>query len=140
MKITDQKLLDLGYTHKYVIKIKTGDHYKEYYICHNRQKGLQRYEHVLKYETEVGPIPSGYIIHHIDEDGLNNNIDNLQCVSKPQHMMIHGKKISIDGRYMTLDEVMKAFNISDKGNCIRALKRGSKSPRSKFYGHEVSYE
>lgn len=144
MKITNTTLLNLGYTDKYVSKIKTGNHYKEYYLCVNKVNGKQRYEHVLLYETLVGAIPNGYIIHHIDGNGLNNDIENLQCVSRAEHTMIHGKKICIDGVYYTLDQVMNLFNFNDKGNCIRALSRVMKTGKpyitSKFYGHEVSYE
>lgn len=36
-----------------------------------------------------GPIPSGYVIHHIDGDVKNNNIDNLECLDKSIHRLKH---------------------------------------------------
>lgn len=144
MKITDKNILDLGYEHKYKLPLKSGNHTKEYWQCWDYKKGRRQFEHILIYQTYVGPIPKGYVIHHIDGDGLNNSIDNLQCLSRAEHMMIHGKKIWIDGKIYTLDQVMELFDIKDKGNCIRALKRATKNGKpheqSKFYGHEVKYE
>lgn len=37
-------------------------------------------------------IPDGYEIHHKDENPLNNNIDNLECVEKKNHARFHGLK------------------------------------------------
>ena len=41
--------------------------------------------HRFVYENEIGPIPKGYDIHHIDEDKANNKIENLECLSKSDH-------------------------------------------------------
>jgi hypothetical protein len=41
------------------------------------------------YESHYGKIPKGHHIHHIDENPLNNNIDNLECVSGEKHAEIH---------------------------------------------------
>lgn len=34
------------------------------------------------YEDYYGKIPKGYIVHHIDGDRYNDNIDNLQLLSR----------------------------------------------------------
>ncbi|MDE3022304.1 MAG: HNH endonuclease [Pseudomonadota bacterium] len=34
-------------------------------------------------------VPSGQVIHHIDEDKFNNHPDNLICLSRRQHAQIH---------------------------------------------------
>ena len=50
-------------------------------------------EHRLVYAKANGltEIPDGLIVHHIDEDKLNNNIDNLQMMSQSDHATLHHK-------------------------------------------------
>lgn len=45
--------------------------------------------HRYKYEKENGAIPSDWDVHHIDENKLNNNIANLQAMSKADHTKLH---------------------------------------------------
>ena len=55
-----------------------------YYRCTIRKQKeqlLQRY----KWEKEKGKIPKGWDIHHIDFDKTNNDIKNLECLSKEEH-------------------------------------------------------
>lgn len=47
--------------------------------------------HRIIYEIHHGPIPKGYDIHHKDGNKLNNSIDNLECISHPEHLSIHMK-------------------------------------------------
>ena len=97
MKLNNEKLNALGYTRVFEIRPSTNPN-KVYRICNG--KGLpQRYEHVLIYETEIGPIPEGYIIHHKDDNGLNNDPSNLECMSRSHHKITHGRKLYIDGKY-----------------------------------------
>jgi len=45
----------------------------------------------LEHHPELnGIIPKGYMIHHIDENRKNNNIENLQLVTYKEHKKIHG--------------------------------------------------
>ena len=46
-------------------------------------------EHRYVWEQVNGIIPKGYIIHHIDENKLNNSIDNLQCMTNGEHSYLH---------------------------------------------------
>jgi hypothetical protein len=48
----------------------------------------QKYSRYV-WEKYNGPIPKGYGVHHIDENSLNDTIDNLQLVSKSEHLVIH---------------------------------------------------
>lgn len=41
--------------------------------------------HRYKYEKEIGKIPEGYDIHHIDGNKQNNDLSNLECLSKSDH-------------------------------------------------------
>ena len=55
-----------------------------YYRLTNSRKvhvSLHRYV----WEKEIGRIPLGFDIHHINGDKTNNNIYNLECLSKAEH-------------------------------------------------------
>lgn len=39
-----------------------------------------------------GEIPQGHEIHHIDENKANNDIENLQALTKSEHKKLHAKK------------------------------------------------
>lgn len=55
----------------------------------NAHKGKVR-EHRLILEEHLGrELEPGEIVHHINEDRLDNRIENLQLVSRAEHMMIH---------------------------------------------------
>lgn len=80
----------------------------------------QTYIHILLYETFVGDIPKGYVIHHKDFNPLNNNIDNLVCVSRSEHMSIHNKttnKNMYGNRKtdLTRNQKLKIIELSTKG-------------------------
>lgn len=45
-----------------------------------------------------GNIPKGYEIHHIDFDRSNNNISNLQLVSRSEHRRIHADLLTDEQR------------------------------------------
>lgn len=50
------------------------------------------YLHRYKWEKEIGIIPDGYDIHHLDEDKSNNELSNLECLDKGEHTKKHGFK------------------------------------------------
>lgn len=39
-----------------------------------------------------GPIPQGFVIHHIDGNKLNNKLDNLQMMTAKEHLALHKKE------------------------------------------------
>jgi hypothetical protein len=41
--------------------------------------------HRYVWQKEKGKIPKGWDIHHINEDKTDNRIENLECLSKPEH-------------------------------------------------------
>jgi len=45
--------------------------------------------HRAIWEAKMGPIPKGYVIHHIDKNRFNNDIDNLALCSVVGHGRIH---------------------------------------------------
>ncbi len=60
--------------------------------------------HRYKYEKEVGKIPSGFDIHHIDGNKTNNNIDNLECLSKSDHTRLYSPSHNQYKNYKTIKE------------------------------------
>lgn len=54
----------------------------------DRQNGAD-YLHREIWKAAHGPIPRGHHIHHRDGDPLNNELDNLACVSPGEHLAEH---------------------------------------------------
>ncbi|GAB3797262.1 HNH endonuclease signature motif containing protein [Virgibacillus kimchii] len=45
--------------------------------------------HRLEWEKFNGKIPNGYVIHHKDENKLNWSIDNLELLTRGEHVKKH---------------------------------------------------
>lgn len=45
--------------------------------------------HRIIWREDVGPISAGYDIHHKDGNSFNNLVENLECISKSDHMKLH---------------------------------------------------
>ena len=80
-------------------KLKNGDRVRALYksamargYVHLRTgRGHSRYEaaHRLVWESLNGPIPNGHVIHHKDEQTLNNHPDNLELMTREAHIAHH---------------------------------------------------
>lgn len=70
-----------------------------YYRATSRTRHISL--HRYKYEKEVGLIPNGYDIHHKDGNKQNNELSNLECISKADHSRIykHGKNQFNKGKH-----------------------------------------
>ena len=80
-----------------------------------------KYLHRAVYEKANGPIPRGHVIHHIDGDPCNNNLDNLRCMSHREHDTFHG-----NGQY-----VRDTSTRDEAGARSRAMwERWRQSPRT----------
>ena len=56
------------------------------FSIHYNDKKTHKFFHRLKWETyNKKDIPDGYEIDHIDNDCRNNNLENLQLLSKSEH-------------------------------------------------------
>ena len=59
-----------------------------YWMTNDGKKNL--FEHTLFYqELSRKKIRKGFIIHHKDKDGLNNNFENLEVMDRMQHDSLH---------------------------------------------------
>ena len=73
-----------------------------YYQITSNEKGYGgKFLHRLIYAEHHGEIPDGVVIHHIDENPLNNDISNLEPMSLSEHASIHnkGEKNSMYGKF-----------------------------------------
>lgn len=62
----------------------------KYYRCAKLKKNMHRYV----WEYYNGEIPEGFDVHHIDFDRSNNDISNLQLLSKDEHRKLHSEALT----------------------------------------------
>ena len=82
-----------------------------------------KYAHRVVYEQHHGSIPDGYVIHHKDENPRNNDISNLEAMSRDEHQRHHasGRKQLEHQRKLTADRFKKAReeNSGKVGKCLQ---------------------
>lgn len=75
---------------EHICKVKNS---KGWYLTLVLNNGLGEHKtcrvHRLVWESFVGDIPNGYVVHHKDDDKQNNHLENLQLVSTMDHHKIH---------------------------------------------------
>ena len=70
-------------------------------VINGKRYRLHRYI----YEKYNGPIPKGHDIHHIDHNKDNNEIENLQLLTRYNHKGLHGKEVSEEKRQKYRDNM-----------------------------------
>ena len=111
-------------------KIIVGKYYGYYMPNHHlaNKAGLV-YEHELIAENEIlhRPLRNGEVIHHIDENKLNNSIDNLMVfATKSDHTAFH------KGLKATFLENEGVYVCEGKATCICPIYGKSKKRKSKM--------
>ena len=61
-------------------------HDRRCYYWSKSHKALHR----AVWEKAHGRLPDGCVVHHKNGDTLDNSIENLECLSKSEHSMLHG--------------------------------------------------
>ena len=54
-----------------------------------KQNRRFEFEHVRVWREQRGELPAGHIIHHINGDGFDNRIENLQPMRRGDHCRLH---------------------------------------------------
>jgi hypothetical protein len=62
-----------------------------------REGGKRKHAHLVVYRRHFGAVPEGYVVHHVDGNHKNNNINNLRCVTVAEHHLIHSNFKHLDG-------------------------------------------
>ena len=108
-----------------------------YWLLNNGKKNI--FEHTLIYEqlnnTKIAP---GYIIHHKDKNGLNNNILNLELLLRSAHDSLHD--ISGDNNPMRFwyPKASQEEKLKYHINMSKATS-GEKNPRYSGFSNEELY-
>lgn len=64
--------------------------------------------HVYVWKKYHGEIPVGYEVHHKDEDPSNNDISNLELLTRSEHGHLHGTENSLSARENMLTKALPA--------------------------------
>ena len=82
--IEKRRLAQINKKHK---NVKGWTHQGKRFIMHG---GKEMLEHRVIMELHVGrPLERHEVVHHIDKNPLNNNIENLQLMTKSSHSIFH---------------------------------------------------
>lgn len=60
---------------------------RTYYV--GLYKGVKTSLHRAVWESQNGPVPAGWHVHHIDHNPENNDIQNLIALSQADHLEVH---------------------------------------------------
>lgn len=97
--------------------------------------------HRAVWEHFNGPIPSGWHVHHIDEDTCNNNVSNLECLPAEEHRAkIHARKQAASKSPRQLEhlarigELAKSWHKSEEGRAWHSQNAKQVVLRAKLEG------
>lgn len=79
------------------------------YITSSKEGNYGKTLHKLIYEKHYGKVPEGFEVHHKDWNKLNNDIMNLELMTKYEHRLLHNKDKNVS------DEIRKKMSKAKKG-------------------------
>lgn len=93
--------------------------------------------HRLVYQTFIGPIPKGYVVHHIDHNPINNLYTNLKAMTLAEHIRLHheGKPSPMKGK--TMSQQAKQKMSKDKKGKISPKKGKKFGPHSQEHKKKI---
>ena len=84
---------------------------KRYFTANRWDKNLKKYYsdslHRAVWSKTHGPIPHGTHIHHIDSNWDNNEVGNLECLTRREHMLKHRDKFRTEKHRALLKRLRK---------------------------------
>lgn len=79
---------------------------KSGYYLSSKKIGVSRVRlHRYMWEKHHGKIPKGFEVHHIDENKDNNEINNLELLTKDKHLAWHSENVPVAVRLKQLDNL-----------------------------------
>ena len=106
--------------------------------------------HRVMYSYFYGVIPNGFDVHHKDLNPVNNDISNLQLLTKSQHSKIHGKirrkeinrQCAICGKIFTVPakstQKFCSYACAGKANTVSEKYESKESRQCEFCGKTFS--
>lgn len=70
---------------------RNGDRRRAYRKIGEPNKWILNYRYIWEYF--YGKIPKGSVIHHIDRNVLNDDINNLECLTRAEHIQEHRSEL-----------------------------------------------
>lgn len=111
-----------------------------YYQVSSRKEGNHnKLLHRLIWEDHYQmKIPENYVIHHINENKLDNRIQNLQCVERLIHNIHNSKKTKLEECRKKMSKSQRGRKHSDESKMKISLgNRGEKQGRSKLTENNI---
>jgi len=66
---------------------------------------------VYNWEKENGKVPDGYILHHIDHNSMNDDVNNLKALTRSEHIKEHADDLH---HHRMIKKLEKSKNRIDK--------------------------
>lgn len=92
------------------------------------------------YKTTFGSIPSGWVIHHIDENKQNNNPENLIALPHYLHSLIHKEMWSKNIKFTKKEIEEKLLNYQNELKEISGKILNIKNELKNLEGHKKEME
>jgi SpoVK/Ycf46/Vps4 family AAA+-type ATPase len=113
--VDDLKYYSSGWD-KFVVEPTSGVeyHYKRQnrarlvYEAHMNRMPYAEYIHRLKNDPaaiNLATLPAGMVVHHMDENPMNDALENLCAIFKPDHDRLHSDRLNLNRQYTEIDTV-----------------------------------
>lgn len=87
------------------------------------QRGVEAL-HREVWKHEVGPIPDGFQVHHLDGDPANNDVENLAIMTQAAHLALHVSSPEWQARFRSPEHLARLEAIRPKAAAWHASEEG----------------